>query len=265
MKYNLFTKPLWLWQARRKIHSDDDEIRYNAIFILGDIGKEKDISILEPLLHHNHHNTRNVAARAILSINKRYDADLISPLIENYSNELPLTTQLAYLEVFKGIPLEQRVSLLSPFIGTSEDDLLYAIIAAIRGVKDLDILDSILQVSDNPDMVLRRLALEVWYQGLSEQKIDDVLDYCTPRLHELIRINYELQLDGKFLKDILSYANIGKLPTPKAYPDFIIRYLNELIRKWEYNPEANRALHAIVVPSYFTFDETGDNRPYIIL
>ena len=114
--------------------------------------------------------------------------------------------------------------------------------------------------------MLKRKALETWYKGLENRQFDEIRTYASNKLHYLIRATYELQLDGKFLKKVLSFASINELPEPKAYPDFIIRYLNELIGTWEYDPDAYRSLHAVVVPSYFTFDSESDvDTPFVIL
>jgi hypothetical protein len=179
-----------------------------------------------------------------------------------------LVNKLALIETSGAFRLAFRENLLGPLVVESENDLQYAAIRSIADTSDQVLLDTVLQASDTNDLVLRKTALETWYKGISTQDFDEILSYCVPRLHFLIRATYELQADGDFLRKVLSYSNLDDLPFAKAYPDVIIRYLTELLGQWEFDPEAYRSMHAIVVPSYFTFDDDDTaegERPFVRL
>lgn len=267
---NLLTRILWRWQGRRKLNHRDIGYRYTAIRKLGEVASVGDLEILLDLLGDQSQVVRNASSQALRSILDQVPdeqkATLEQGIIERFDASASLIEKLAIIEVMRSFTLARREQILGSLVKESENDLQYSILYALEGTQDYQILDDILDASNTSDLVLRRIALQTWYDGVSTRDKEG-LDYCTPRLHFLIRASYELQTNGEFLRTILSYADRNELPHPKAYPDFIIRYVTELLGKWDYDPDAYRSLHAIMVPSYFTFDETaGDQeRPYVIL
>ena len=274
MRANVISRIIWKILANRKLKSDNISIKYNAIHIIGEFGNENALIKLYPFLSDEEQIIRNVASLSIKSITRKIidkklpTLEIQSKLIDLFREEKSLSSKISIIEVLRELPLKIREDLLGPIVKTSEDDLLYSILVSLEETQNLEVLEDMLLVSESNDIVIRRVALESWVKGLEKMEFDGILEYITPRLHQLIRINYELQLDGSFLRKVLSYANQSHLPTPKAYPDFIIRYLTELLGNWEYDPEAYRSLHAIVVPSYFTFsddDLSESEKPFMIL
>lgn len=274
MKANFISQYFWKMLANRKLGSEKTTIKYNAIHIIGEFGSEKSLEKLYPFLSDEEQILRNVASLSIKLItgrmidNDKPTLEIQSKLIDLFRDVKSLSSKISIIEVSRELPLKIREDLLGPIVKESEDDLLYSILVALEETQNLDILEDMLTVSESNDIVIRRVALESWVKGLEKIEFDDILEYITPRLHQLIRITYELQLDGSLLRRVLSYANQSQLPNPKAYPDFIIRYLTELLGNWDYDPEAYRSLHAIVVPSYFTFsddDLSESEKPFMIL
>ncbi len=274
MRANIISRSIWKFLAKRKLKSENITIKYNAIHIIGEFGNENALDKLYPFLSDDEQIIRNVASLSIKSITGKMikedksTLEIQSMLIDLFRDVKSLSSKISIIEVLKELPLKIREDLLGPIVKSSEDDLLYSILVSLEDTQNLEILEDMLMVSESKDIVIRRVALESWVKGLEKIEFDDILEYITPRLHQLIRINYELQLDGSFLRKVLSYANQSQLPSPKAYPDFIIRYLTELLGNWDYDPEAYRSLHAIVVPSYFTFsddDLSESEQPFMIL
>lgn len=271
---NPVMKYLWKWQAKRKLTSQDISLRYASIYLLGELGKPKDFELLLDGLKNHSQIIRNVTSLALKKIHQRYQDkpeisdDLERQVIDLFSQSNSLIEKLAHIEVMETFQLSVREDLLSPLVIESENDLQYALIRSLADTRDQELLDAVLKASDTNDLVLRKTALETWHKGISTQDFDEILSYCTPRIHFLIRATYELQTDGNFLRKVLSFSNLDDFPTAKAYPDAIIRYLTELLGNWEFDPEAYRSLHAIVVPSYFTFDDDDKaegERPFVIL
>ncbi|MDH5401906.1 MAG: hypothetical protein OEY49_05380 [Candidatus Heimdallarchaeota archaeon] len=270
---NFISKKFWIWQGRRKLNSDDLALKYTGIHFVGQLGTTRDLDRLYPLLSHQSQVIRNISSFSIKEIISRYknESTIISKISESihglFTNSSLLIEKLAIIEVMGELNLQTRESWLGDLVSVSENDLQFVILRSLKGTKNVDILDAVMDASETTDLVLRKAALTTWYDGLQNQDIHSVLDYVTPRLHYLIRATYELQTDGLLMKQVLSFSEVVNLPSPKAYPDFIIRYLTELIGNWDYDPEANRSLYSIVVPSYFTFndDKSDTERPYIIL
>ncbi len=265
---------LWKWQAKRKIQSDDLYLQYTSIHMLGEYGNASDFDLLINGLNHDSQIIRSVTSGAMKKILIKYqdETEILlrfeETIVTLFRNSTLLVSKLAIIEVIAAFQLSTRENLLSSLVTESENDLQYAVIRSLADTKDRELLDAILKVSDSKDLVLRKTALETWYVGISNYNFDEILTYCTPKLHFLIRATYELQTDGDFLRKVFSYSNPEDLPLAKAYPDTMIRYLIELLGKWEFDPEAYRSLHYIVVPSYFTFDESESvesDRPFVIL
>lgn len=270
---NFLEKLLWRWQSKAKLNHPDDGLRYTAVSRFGEVSRASDLEILLELLMEPSQTIRNAAVRSTISLLQQFSEDtvvveeLMGQVFHFFEKQRSLTVQLALIEVMKYLPLDKREEVLGPLVLEREDDMRYAIIKSLKDTQELSILDDVLQASDTADLVLRRMAFETWYEGIATQNIEDITDYTTPRLHYLIRAAFELQTDGELLRKALSYAEKSNIPSPKAYPDFMIRYITELLNSWEYDPDAFRSLHAIMVPSYFTFDtDSGsDERPYVVL
>lgn len=268
---NSIMKFLWVFQAGMKLKSEDYSTKYAALRILEKYGSTKHIPAIILELSNEDHSIRNSSSLAIKAIYERSE-DLKKPeietlLVDKLTVSKSLTEKIAIINSMNHFPIETREDIIAPYILAGEPDIQYTAINSISDTKNFEILDSILDAADNPDLLLRKAALSTWFTGLNKVPFDEALEYCTPRIHYLVRSVYELQTDGIFLKEILANVNRKKLPKAKAYPDFIIRYFTELLGKWEYDPDAFHSLHAILVPSYFTFDEpiTGDDKPFIIL
>ena len=269
---NPIMKKLWKWQANRKLKGDDMFLVYASAKILGKIGGENEITLLLDNLSHSDQTVRNASAQSLRDIiNRNTKTDVYitfqDMILEKFRKTESLIEKLAIIEVMAAFTQLTREQILGPLVVDSENDLQYALIRSISETEDKDILDNVLDSSDTKDLVLRKIALQTWYNGVNNLDFDENLSYCANKLHYLIRAAYELQTDGAFLRKVLSYANRNDLPSGKAYPDFMIRYLTELLNAWEYDPDAYRSLHQIVVPSYFTFEESDENeeRPFLIL
>ncbi len=269
---NAIMKKLWTWQARKKKMHKDLVLRYPAIHLLGEYGDINDFDYLLGLLADESSTIRNITLTALKKLivnntnNHQNYSHMVNGIVERFRSSNSLLKRINAIEVMKVLPIAKREELLATLLIESANDLKYQIIHSLGDTENIQILNDVLISSDTNDLILKRKALETWYNGLNKQEFEKVRTYSTENLHYLIRATYELQLDGEFLNKVLSYAQKNDLPSPKAYPDFIIRYLNELLGKWEYDPEAYRSLHAIVVPSYFTFDQEDDiENPFVIL
>lgn len=269
---NPILKVLWKWQAKRRLNSDNPVTQYIALTILGDLIGRNQINLIFEKTDSPFQIVRTGAAFALrscyLNIEESKEKAIQEELvISKFIATKSLREKITLLDVIRIFPLNIREELLGGLVKDTESDLRYSIIKSLENSAKHDILDAILESSETPDNVLRKAALTAWYRGIENEDFEDKVEYCGPRLHFLIRSSYELQTDGLLLKNILSYASKNDIPAPKAYPDFIIRYLTKLLGTWEYDPDAYRSLHSIVVPSYFTFDpqEGGDDRPFVIL
>jgi len=269
---NILERLLWRWQGRRKLNSDRPALRYTAIRKLGELANPSDFILLLPYLGDPSQTIRNATALTLREIIYQVEdpaelEEIENSLVNRLNGQISLSEKLSIIEVMRALSLRTREKILGNLVRESQNDLQYAVIQSLEDTTNLDLLDDVLQAAETQDLVLRHTALKTWYEGVGNQTLKSVQDYITPRLHYLIRAAYELQTDGEFLRKALSYSNKKDLPHPKAYPDFMIRYITELLGTWDYDPEAYRSLHAIMVPSYFTFeDSTGnDERPYIVL
>jgi hypothetical protein len=270
---NYFLKQLWTWQANRKLNSKDVPTQYTSLYVLGAFGSYKHVEKILPFLLNSVQLLRNRASKSLKLIYHRLEeiiekASFEKDVYNAFEKSESLIHKLSLLEVIREFSLQKREEFLGPLINQAEDDLLYIVIRSLSDTKNFDLLDAVLESANTHDLILRKTALKTWYEGIKLHEVSESLAYCTPRLHYMIRAAYELQTEGGYLKELLSHASLNELPSPKAYPDFIIRYFTELLGKWEYDPDAYRSLHGIVVPSYFTFEETGvidEDQPFIIL
>lgn len=270
---NPIMKLLWIWQANRKLNSEQTPQQYTSLYIYGVFGGFKHVEKIVPFLSSPIHALRNKASEALKQIYRRME-DIVEKaafekLIYNkFETSSSLTHKLATIEVIGEFSLQKREEFLGPLIGTVENDLQYIVIRSLADTKDFELLDGVLKSAETKDLILRKSALKTWYDGIRLHDIAESTSYCSPRMHYVIRAAYELQTKGDFIRKLLGETNLNDLPKSKAYPDFIIRYFTELLGKWDYDPEAYRALHALLVPSYFTFEKSDtleEDRPFIIL
>lgn len=270
---NPLSKILWVWQANRKLDSKDIPTQYTSLYILGVFGKYKHVEKIVSFLSDSTQVLRNIASEALKQIYVRLE-DIIERaafeklVYEEFETSSHLTHKLAIIEVVRVFSLQKREEFLGPMISQSENDLQYIVVRSLADTENFELLDAVIDSADSTDLILRKSALKTWYEGIKLHELSEVVTYAGPRMHYVIRAAYELQTEGDFLRKLLSNTNRNDLPKPKAYPDFIIRYFTELLGKWDYDPEAYRALHAILVPSYFTFDQSetlDEDRPFIIL
>ncbi len=270
---NSLLKILWLWQAKRKIKSSDVPTQYTSLYLFGAFGKFQHVELIVEYLNNPSQVLRNRSAQSLKEIYSRIENSeekdsFVSLILEYLEKSDNLTHKLTLIEVMRDFDLDLRERILGPMILQTENDLQYIVIRSLGDTMDLDILDAVLSAADTTDLILRKTALKTWYEGIKLYDLEASVAYCAPRMHFVIRAAYELQTEGEFLRNLLSHSNNNDLPSPKAYPDFIMRYFTELLGKWEYDPDAYRSLHAILVPSYFTFDDdesADEDRPYIIL
>ena len=269
---NPVMKVFWKWVAKRKLRSEDPVDQFNSLRILGEFIDNNEINIIFEKTSSSNQLIRIGAAFSLRQLYDRIELELDRSIFEElvlakFTQTLSLQEKIILLEVIRHFPLYVREEVLAPLILQSDFDLQYGVIKTLSDSKNPEILDNVLESSRSSDLVLRKTALSTWYSGIENVDFVEPVEYCTPRLHFLIRASYELQSDGLLLKKVLSYASKNDLPIPKAYPDFIIRYLTELLSKWEYDPDAYISLHAIAVPSYFTFDseDTEGEEPFLIL
>jgi hypothetical protein len=269
---NPIMRMLWVWQARN-LNSAKKPKQYTSLYILGIFGKYKHVEKIVPFLASPNHSLRNKASDSLKQIYKRLEDIVEKAAFEKliygeFEVSSSLTQKLSIIEVVGQFSLQKREEFLGPLLRETENDLQYIVIRSLADTKNFDLLDGVLETADTRDLILRKSALKTWYEGIKLHDISDAISYCGPRIHYVIRAAYELQTKGEFLRELLGNINSNDLPTPKAYPDFIIRYFTELLGNWEYDPEAYRAIHALLVPSYFTFDQSetmGEERPFIIL
>ncbi|MCE7734995.1 MAG: hypothetical protein GPJ54_08970 [Candidatus Heimdallarchaeota archaeon] len=270
---NPISKILWVWQANRKLYSKDIPTQYTSLYILGIFGKYKHVVKIVSFLSNSNQALRNKASDALKQIYTRLDDIIERAAFEKlvygeFETSSQLTHKLAIIEIIRVFSLQKREEFLGPLITESENDLQYIVVRSLADTENFDLLDAVLDSADTIDLILRKSALRTWYEGIRLHELPEVVTYAGPRMHYVIRAAYELQTEGDFLRKLLSNTNQNDLPKPKAYPDFIIRYFTELLGKWDYDPDAYRALHAILVPSYFTFDQSetlDEDRPFIIL
>lgn len=256
---------IWRTLALRKLKSPKTFIQVEAILALGKYGLSEDIDVLLPFLD-SHENLLRLNATIVIRKLFKNDPEKSAKvkLIEAYKDS-KLLKKITIIEILQELPLEEREQLFGDQLSNASDDLLYVLLQTLKGTTKTDLLDDILDAANTRDLVLRRTAYFAWFAGIEAMDKDQKLEYATPRLHQLIRATYENRDKGSTLKFVLGHADKRNLPEPKAYPEFIIRYLIELINTWEYDPDVNRSIHRLVVPAYFTFNEEGDmkDRPYI--
>ncbi len=258
------SKKIWRGLALRKLKSKKLHTQVKAIQIIGEYGYPEDYEILLPFLDSDENIIRLTATIAIRNLFIKDPQIAKNRLIEEFQNAY-LLKKITIIEILQELPLEEREKLFGKMIQEASDDLLYAIIQTLKGTTDIDLLDNILEATHTKDQVLRKVAYQAWFAGIENMDHETKVNYGTPRLHQLIRATYETKDEGNTLYFVLSHANKELFPEPKAYPEFIIRYLIELINTWEYDPDANRSIHRLVVPAYFTFKEEKDmkERPFI--
>ncbi len=94
-------------------------------------------------------------------------------------------------------------------------------------------------------------ALEKWERSVSQMPKEQRIEYCTPRIHALIRV-YEVWKKGEdILFEILDHADASKLPEGKLYPDVTMRIMLAFLEKYEYSPNAYKNVYRLIIPEYF--------------
>jgi len=259
---------IWLFLAKRKILSNDQIPRYNSLLLLGNFSDDTSIKLLIPYLSDQDTLLRNAAIRSLKQILARSQKrSMHLNVLKERFQKAELIEKLAVIEILEVFDIEDREKILTNYLSKAEGDLIYAILYALHGTVEISILDRVLEISESPDLLLRRLAYRTWFEGLRSMEDENLMTYATPLIHYLIRSTYEMKDQGEILRYVLSNANRKDLPSAKAYPEFITRYLISLINKWEYDGDIYRSLHNLIVPAYFTFkdDGEGDDRPFILV
>ena len=257
---NITNKTLWRMISLVKLKSEKNHIRYVAIRTLGKFGNMKDYERLLNLVHNENLELLNSICYSIKEIIDRENNDenikkMEEIYLEKFETMKGLRPKIIMIEMSRSFDIQFREQMWVRLLRDSKNDLKYTIISVLKDVKDLKVLDEVLNSAETTDSLLRRIALETWYSGLMKYDVETIMDYIADKLHFLIRATYELQTDGKLLKQSLSYSDKNAITSPKAYPDFMIRYMTELLGLWDYDPDAYRTLHSIMVPSYFTFSK----------
>lgn len=265
---NSISKRAWRFLSLRKIRSDDFIHIIQGLDKLYFSGIDEDILLMNKFLDNKNHAIRLRTIHTCKSIINRSELqmDLIDQLNGLYSS-FSLKGKISLIEIFQILDLEKRESLLMKHILDAESDILYSLIKALSGSKKEEIMDRFLYATNTFDHVIRRIAYESWFESISLMEFEERVDYTSGYAHQLIRATYEMEDNGDLLKEMLMHVSKSSLAQPKAYPEFILRYLIELVNKWEYDPDVYRNLHGLMVPAYFTFetDITDKERSYIIV
>ena len=257
---------IWIFLAKKKVNDPAKVPVYNSILLLGSLGDDSVVELLVPFLSNEDTLLRNAAVRSLKLIltDSEEKSSHLAVLKERFK-EAELIEKLAVTEVLEVFDISTREEMLKSYLDRAEGDLVYAILEALMGTVDETILDRALKIAESKDLLLRRLAYMVWFEGLKGMDQETMMAYATPLIHYLIRSTYEMKDDGSLLRNVLSNARKKDLPSAKAYPEFITRYLISLINKWDYDPDIYRSLHNLVVPAYFTFKNDGDERQFILV
>lgn len=263
---NSLVKNIWLLFARRKLSASNLNTRLSAIEIVGELGTPDDIPDLLPLIHESNTLVRNQAISALKLLYNQEGADPFMDDLLGILQEEELISMLAVIDILEIFPLVLREQYLVEYLDDANSDLLFEVIRSLEHTTNEEILDKILALASTKDLLLRRVIYTTWFSGIFSMQHDRRLAYATPLVHALIRATYEMNDNGAILREVLSNADKKQLPAPKAYPEFIIRYLVQLIHAWEYDVYIYRTLHTIVVPAYFTFDNASEKEaPYLIV
>jgi HEAT repeat protein len=263
---NKLTVPLWLMVARKRILSLNLNTRLSAIEIIGKYGSPKDIDLLIPLLNDEEHLVRNFTISALKELYRNEGIESYLDKLMSKLNSADLVRKLAIIEVMQTFDLSIREDYLSRYLDDPNSDLLSAVIGSLKHTRNIVLLDKILDKANTRDLLLRRAVYTSWFTGIRALDKTKRIEYTTSLIHSLIRATYEMRDDGLILRDVLSEADKKLLPEAKAYPEFIIRYLVELVNQWDYDVYVYRTLHNIIVPAYFTFDiKESDKQPFIII
>ncbi len=246
--------------ARKRLSNQNNLDKISAIHVLMEVGTIQDLeTLLLNLWKEPTHEIQIEMLKAIKHLTKSLNYTKATDIIKKYLSTGNLRERMLAVELCEPFPLVTRENILLEKSKESEDDLLFLLVRVLRGSKDLDFLDRIISHSFTKDLVLRRAIYTTWFEGISNLPEDQKLYYGTKNIHTLIRATYEMNDKGTLLNWVLANADRSDLPEPKAYPEFIFRYVISLIHRWEYDPDVNRALHQLIVPAYFTFDERNDD------
>lgn len=260
---NVLMKKLWVLLAQRKLNSANNITKFNAIELLGEYGGIKHLSALAEGLASSDAMIRNASVQAMQLLIQRFPSEQFLTVLQESLTHSDLIEKLAVIEVLGAFDLSTREKLLTPFLFNSTNDLLFAVVIALRGSQDIALLDKFLEISITADLTLRRATYTSWFAGIAAMETEQRLEYCTPYIHELIRATYEMNAEGDILFAILAHANRKLLPPAKAYPEFIQRYLLKLIHMHEYDADVYRNLHQLVVPAYFIFANESEDTLFI--
>ena len=255
------SEKLWLYTAKRKLNKDNFQTKLNAIQIIGKFANEKYIDVLKTYLDSRQTILRNEAVKAIKSIIARNKCDdgLSEKLMKGFKEFSPIK-KIAIIDLLSIFSIKKREKFLQDLIQGSNNDITFICIYAINGTKNIHILDKVLRITLINDFVLKKLAYDVWFTGISKLDENKKGKYCGARLHDLIRATFETNDSGNLLHSILISTKIQEFPIPKAYPEFIFKYIIKLIDKWGYNPQIYSRLHSTMIPAYFSFSNATEEK-----
>ncbi len=243
--------------AKKALKSQNPHIKAYSIYYLSQTKNSKIASkVLIPLLSNKDSLVRNSAVYAVSQIIRRLHEkkrqELKKVLLETY-RESSLLTKIGVLYLLQYYNKEEDVKkLLEDELKVAEHDLLFSIIQALPVSISKESLDVLLKISsENKDPLIVLAALDHWEESVSKMEKEERINYCTPRIHTLIKV-YELWNKGDdILFEVLDHADSSKLPEGKLYPDVTMRILLAFLEKYEYSPNAYKNVYRLVIPEYF--------------
>ncbi len=250
------TNPLTTFLAKKRTKSSNLETACYGFYLLSDKISLQTLNHCLQFFSAKETTIRNsaiyCATKVFANLSTEQQKEFLEGIITRFEN-LTLLEKLGILELFKRAnTLEITRKFLVRLLPAVEHDLLFQVIQALPQDLPENTLDTLLKISTTTrDRVLVLMALRKWEQSLEGMEEKSLLNYCTPRIHSLIRV-FELWGEGQdILFKVLDRANPEQLPEGQLYPDTTVRAIIAFLEKYEYSPTAYQNAYRIIIPQYF--------------
>ncbi len=250
------TNPFTAFLAKKRTKSLDPELASYGFYLLSNKTNLATLHHCFKFFAEKEATIRNsaiyCATRIFSNLPVEKKKEILREKIAQFDN-LTLLEKLGVLELFKKAnDLEEAREFLVKILPTAEHDLVFQVIQALPLDLPTITLDTLLKISTTAkDRIIVLIALRKWEQALEQMEEDSLLNYCTPRIHSLIKV-FELWGEGQdILFRVLDRADSEQLPEGQLYPDTTVRAIIAFLERYEYSPTAYRNAYRIIIPQYF--------------
>ncbi len=239
--------------AKRRLGSEKEIDRVRGALKLLEVGGQQSIDALITSLDDPSWNVRNACSMAIANVYERKPNKDLVKLLHKELNEASLAKKLALIESIGKIGHDSSLPILLDILKKSKADLQYAVIIALAGWADLNLLPALIDTGDTKDYLTRRAALMTSYNIIVEAIENTTLKELMKFFHWIVQIYVETGYLGPLILRFLDVPkeDIDKQVFPIALNEYEFNYINELLAETDFDRRKYEILHELAYPLLF--------------